>query len=91
MIEFQYRIESETGIHARQIGQMVRRAREFKCQIEVENRGRKTDLKELLPSMRIAARRGDTLTFCCDGEDEALAADAIRDFLEDAGIREGVS
>ena len=57
MIEFQYRIESETGIHARQIGQMVRRAREFKCQIEAENRGRKTDLKELLPSMRIAARR----------------------------------
>lgn len=82
MTKFEYVIKDKEGIHARPAGQLVSEVKKYACSVTVENKGKKADAKRLLAVMSLAAKCGETIVVTCDGEGEALAAEAIKAFLQ---------
>ena len=81
MKEFSYEIKDPMGLHARPAGLLVKEAAAFKSAITITAPGGKADAKRIMAVMRLAAKQGNTLTFTCEGEDEAAAATKLQSFL----------
>ena len=83
MVQFEYVIQDELGIHARPAGLLAKTARPFACRITLSSNGHEADVRRLFSVMQLAVKKGQTVTFTLDGEDEAQAAEALRCFCED--------
>lgn len=82
MKEFTYVLTDENGIHARPAGMLVKQAGKFSSQIKVTKGEKSADVKRLFALMGLAAKKGDTLKFTVEGEDEDVAAEEVKKFLE---------
>lgn len=82
MKEFQYVITDELGLHARPAGQLVKLTAGLGCDVKLTANGQTVDAKRIMGVMRLAAKKGQTLTVSCEGDGEAEAAAAIEDFMK---------
>ncbi|MBS6833599.1 MAG: HPr family phosphocarrier protein [Clostridiales bacterium] len=83
MKEFQYKIKDGVGIHARPAGLLVKEAEKFLSDIQIKmSDDRSADAKRLFAIMGLGAAKDDVITVSISGEDEEVAAAAIKVFLE---------
>lgn len=83
MKEFQYKIKDGVGIHARPAGLLVKEAENFLSDIQIKmSDDRSADAKRLFALMGLGAAKDDVITVSISGEDEEVAATAIKVFLE---------
>ena len=83
MKEFQYKIKDGVGIHARPAGLLVKEAEKFLSDIQIKMLDdRSADAKRLFALMGLGAAKNDVITVSISGEDEEVAAAAIKVFLE---------
>ena len=83
MKEFQYKIKDGVGIHARPAGLLVKEAEKFLSDIQIKMSDyRSADAKRLFALMGLGAAKDDVITVSISGEDEEVAAAAIKVFLE---------
>ncbi len=81
MQEFVYEIKDEVGIHARPAGQLAKKAAEFKSTVTIVKDGKRTDTRRLMALMGMGIKCGDRITVQVEGQDEDIAAEALRQFL----------
>ena len=81
MIEFDYVIKDEIGIHARPAGLLVKKAKEAGCSVVVAKDGKSADATRLMAIMQLGVKHGDMIHVSVDTEDESVA-DEIKSFFE---------
>ncbi len=82
MKEFEYVITDELGLHARPAGLLVKAASNFGCDVKLSANGQTVDAKRIMGVMRLAAKKGQTLTVVCEGQGEDEAAATLEEFLK---------
>ena len=83
MKEFLYKINDELGIHARPAGQLVKKASAFKSNISITGPKGTADAKRIMAVMKLAVKQNDEVTVKAEGEDEAVAIEALEAFFKE--------
>ncbi|MDR2417731.1 MAG: HPr family phosphocarrier protein [Treponema sp.] len=81
MQKFSYTVTDPNGIHARPAGLFVQKMQEYKSNVTVNRDDQSVDAKKLLALMKLRIKCGQTFTVQAEGEDEAGAIEAARNFL----------
>lgn len=82
MKEFTYVIQDPVGLHARPAGFLLRRAKNYHSSVLIKApSGREANAAKLMALMSMGAKAGDTLTFTLEGDDEAIAAADLAQYL----------
>ena len=76
--EVAVRLPADVDLHARPAAQFVKTAMRFRSRLEVGVEGRAADAKSLLAVLALGARGGSELRLRADGEDAAVALEALR-------------
>lgn len=86
MKTFEYTIKDAQGIHARPAGELIKLAKGFTSTIKLEKvglEGKAADLKKgVFGLMGLAVKQDNSVVITIDGDDEAAAYDAIKNFFE---------
>lgn len=82
MIERPITVRFENGLDARPIAFLVQEASQFTSRIFLEVGSKKINAKSIMGMMSLTLRDGDEVTVVADGQDEQVAVDSIRHFLE---------
>lgn len=82
MTQFTHIIKDEIGMHARPAGMLAKTAKPFASKITVTAHGKTVDATKLMALMTLGAKCNDELIIAAEGEDEAKAIDALKDFVE---------
>ena len=84
MLEKEIKISNRLGLHARAAAKVVRTAANFKSCISLRRieGGPPIDAKSILSILTLAAAKDTVLTIKADGEDEAVALDALESLFE---------
>ena len=82
MKEFVYKIKDELGIHARPAGLLVKEISKFASTTTLECGGKSADGKKIFSLMSLGAKCGSEVKVTVSGEDEDIAAESIKSFLE---------
>ena len=77
MKSFKYIIQDKEGIHARPAGVVVGEAKKYASLIQIENKGKKVDLKRIFGVMSLCVKSGEEVIITVDGADEEQAALAL--------------
>ena len=75
-------IENETGLHARPATELAKLAMKYKCTINLIVNGKVIDARSPLMIMSAGIKHKTELEILCDGENEDLALDDVKSFLE---------
>jgi len=81
MIEFSFTIRDPNGIHARPAGLFTQKMQAFKSEITVIKDEQIADGKKLIALMKLRPKCGQTIMVRAEGEDEAAASEAAKEFL----------
>lgn len=81
MIERQYTIMNEQGLHARPAGLLVQMASQSKSAVILVKDQKEFNGKSILGLMSIGARKGEQITIKIDGPDEEKTASNIDDLF----------
>lgn len=76
------KITHPTGLHLRSAGIFCKEAMRFKSHITFGAKGSTANAKSVLSVLGACVKCGDIIELCCDGEDEEVALDAMRDVIE---------
>lgn len=82
MVKFSFKIKDPLGIHARPAGIVVQEAKKYKSNITAKFNGKTADLKRIFTLMALCAKCGAVLDIEVSGDDEQVAAAAIKAMLE---------
>ncbi|GHV78193.1 PTS galactitol transporter subunit IIC [Spirochaetia bacterium] len=82
MQTFEYTIKNLIGIHARPGGELVATAKKFTSVTTIAKGEKKVDLTRLFAVMKLGIKQGETVTITVEGDDEATAALALKEFFE---------
>lgn len=80
--ESQVKVLSESGLHARPAGILVKTAANFKSKIELEKNGVRKNAKSIMSLMSLGAVFGDHLNLIIEGEDADLAGPTLEKLFE---------
>ncbi len=83
MISTQLEIINKLGLHARASTKLTQTASRFKSEIWVERNGRRVNAKSIMGVMMLSAAKGSIVTLEDNGEDEALAIEALCALIND--------
>lgn len=72
-------IKNESGMHARPASIFVKKANEFKADIEIESNGKKVNAKSIMGILSLGISKGDEISIVADGED---SEDAVNNLIE---------
>ena len=86
MVEKQFTITDEAGMHARPASALVGAVSKFKSDITIEHKGKKVNLKSILGVMSLGVPSGSVVTIAADGEDENEAIEKAADVMKTEGI-----
>lgn len=86
MVEKNYTITDEAGMHARPASALVASISKFQSDITLEFNGKKVNLKSILGVMSLGIPTGSTVTIAADGPDEEQAMVTIDEVLKTQGI-----
>jgi len=82
MKEFTYTIQDAVGIHARPAGMLSKEAKKYKSTITIDKDGNPVNALKLMALMKMGVKCGETVTVRIEGEDEAVAAEAMEAFFK---------
>lgn len=86
MLQREYKIVDETGIHARPATLLVQAASKFESNIELEYKGRKVNLKSIMGVMSLGVGKDADVVIYTDGADEEDAINAIEETMKKEGL-----
>lgn len=86
MLQREYKIVDETGIHARPATLLVQAASKFESNIELEYKGRKVNLKSIMGVMSLGVGKDADVVIYADGSDEEAAINAIEETMKKEGL-----
>ena len=75
-------ITNPKGLHLRSAGIFCKEAMRFKSHITFGTKGSTANAKSVLSVLGACVRCGDVIELSCNGEDEVVALEAMRDVLE---------
>ncbi len=87
MVEKQFKVTADTGIHARPATLLVQAAGKFNSEIQLEYKGKKVNLKSIMGVMSLGIAQGADIIIYADGSDEQEALTSIEETL----IKEGLA
>lgn len=83
MVQFEYTIKEEMGLHARPAGIMVKELKPLACEVIIICGQRKADAKKMFALMAMGVKFGETVTVTIDGEnEEKVKEDLVKFFHE---------
>ena len=82
MTESKAKIRGKTGMHARPAAIFVEAANRFRSEILVSSGEEEVNGKSIMGILMLAATSGTVLTIKAEGEDEAEAAKALANLIE---------
>jgi phosphocarrier protein len=77
MIQREFHIVAETGIHARPATLLVQAAGKFQSDVKLAYKGKEVNLKSIMAVLTLGAGKGADITLTINGEDEEAAIDGI--------------
>lgn len=83
MKNFSYTIKDKYGLHARPAGMLVKLAKEYKSEIEIQKDGTSVNATKLMALMGMNVKCGEKVTVTVNGDDEEAAVAAIEKFFAD--------
>lgn len=83
MIEFNYTIKDDLGIHARPAGMLVKTAKELDSEITLTKGEKCASVTKLIAIMGLGVKCGDTVKITINGGDETASERVMRKFLEE--------
>ena len=81
MVDKQFKVIADTGIHARPATLIVQTASKYDSDINLEYKGKKVNLKSIMGVMSLGIGKGAEITISAEGKDEQLALDSLQDTL----------
>jgi phosphocarrier protein len=88
MIERQFKIVAETGIHARPATMLVQHASKFDSEVFLEYKEKKVNLKSIMGVMSLGIGKDAEIKVSADGSDEEEAIKSIGELLTKEGLTE---
>ncbi|KAB2335223.1 phosphocarrier protein HPr [Cytobacillus gottheilii] len=88
MVEKQFKVIADTGIHARPATLLVQAASKFDSDINLEYKGKKVNLKSIMGVMSLGVGQGADITISAAGADEQDALNALEETLKKEGLAE---
>jgi phosphocarrier protein HPr len=82
MIEEEFVIKSEFGLHIRPANELVNRISNFKSEVKVMKDDQIVDGKSVIDLLSLFISKNDKIKFIIEGEDEQEVIKVIRDFIE---------
>jgi phosphocarrier protein HPr len=86
MVEKQFKVTAETGIHARPATLLVQTASKFESDIQLEYKGKKVNLKSIMGVMSLGIGQGADITISAEGGDEENALQSLEDVMKKEGL-----
>lgn len=83
MIEFNYTIKDELGIHARPAGMLVKTAKELDSEITLTKGEKSASVTKLIAIMGLGIKCGDTVKITINGGDETASERIMRKFFDE--------
>lgn len=77
MVEKDFQIQNELGLHARPAALFVQTANNFKSEIQVEKSGKRVNGKSIMGIMMLAAAKGSTIKIKAKGQDANEVIEAL--------------
>jgi phosphocarrier protein HPr len=88
MVDKQFKVIANTGIHARPATLLVQTASKFDSDINLEYKGKKVNLKSIMGVMSLGIGKGAEITISAEGKDEELALDSLQETLMKESLAE---
>lgn len=88
MVQKQFKVVAETGIHARPATMLVQAASKFDSEIHLEYKEKKVNLKSIMGVMSLGIGQGADITIFADGSDEEDALNTLEEALKKEGLAE---
>jgi phosphocarrier protein HPr len=88
MIEKQFTVTAETGIHARPATLLVQASSKFNAEIQLEYKGKTVNLKSIMGVMSLGIGKGGEIKISADGSDEKEAIVSLEETLKKEGSAE---
>lgn len=82
MNEIQYVVSDPAGLHARPAGALVKKIKEYACDVTLTYGEKTVDAKKLFAIMGLAVKGGETIALTFSGDGADTAAEEVRAFLE---------
>ncbi|WP_019153002.1 phosphocarrier protein HPr [Robertmurraya massiliosenegalensis] len=86
MVEKQFKVIAETGIHARPATVLVQTASKFESDIQLEYKGKKVNLKSIMGVMSLGIGQGAEITISAEGGDEENAIQSLEELMKKEGL-----
>ncbi|WP_445488554.1 phosphocarrier protein HPr [Niallia sp. 03133] len=88
MVEKQFKVTADTGIHARPATLLVQAASKFDSEIHLEYKEKKVNLKSIMGVMSLGIGQGADIKISAEGSDEQDAINGLADTLSKEGLAE---
>jgi phosphocarrier protein HPr len=88
MAEKQFKVTSDTGIHARPATLLVQTASRFNSDINLEYKGKKVNLKSIMGVMSLGIGQGADIKISAEGSDADDALASLSETLSKEGLAE---
>ena len=88
MVDKQFKVIANTGIHARPATLLVQTASKYDSDINLEFKGKKVNLKSIMGVMSLGIGKGAEITISAEGKDEQLALDSLQETLNKENLAE---
>jgi len=82
MVQFDYTIKEEMGLHARPAGVMVKQLKPLPCDVTITCGTKKADAKKMFALMAMAVKCGETVTVTIDGDREEEVKEELKEFFQ---------
>lgn len=82
MLERELVVSNKLGLHARATAKLVQILAPFRCNVTIAAKGREVNAKSIMGVMLLAAPQGTPVTVRINGEDEAVAMEAVTGLFE---------
>jgi phosphocarrier protein HPr len=81
-MEYSVTVTNSEGLHARPAGIFVKRASEFKAQVQVKVRGQVKNGKSIMSLMSLGIKNGETISIEAIGDDAEAALSSLVTLVE---------
>jgi phosphocarrier protein len=88
MVEKQFTVTADTGIHARPATLLVQAASKFDSDIHLEYKEKKVNLKSIMGVMSLGIGQGADIKISAEGSDEQEAINGLAETLKKEGLAE---
>ncbi|EIJ81697.1 phosphocarrier protein HPr [Bacillus methanolicus PB1] len=88
MVQKQFKVIADTGIHARPATLLVQAASKFESEITLEYKEKKVNLKSIMGVMSLGVGKGADIKIIAEGSDEEEAMRSLEETLNKEGLAE---